>query len=332
MEKRRAAIKGVGGFVPEFRLTNEELEKIVETNDEWIMARTGIKERRILKDKDKAAAYMGTKAAEDVLRKTGTDPKDIGMVILATATPDYLFPPTAALVARNIGAVNAFGYDLLAACSGLLYALSTASQFVETGKYKKVLVVGSDKMSSIVDYTDRATCILFGDGAGALLLEADQEGLGIQDFVMHTNGEGEKHLIMTGGGSLNPPSIDTISNKMHFVYQDGRTVFKEAVTCMANVTEEIMERNSLSGDSIDFFVSHQANKRIINATAERMGLTEDKVLTNIERYGNTTCATIPLVLWDYEKKFKKGDSVVLAAFGGGFTWGSMFLKWAYDPQ
>ena len=330
MSKIKAAITGVHGYVPENKLTNADLEKMVDTSDEWIVSRTGIKERRILKDKNKAAAFMGTEAARGVLEKTNTDPASIDMVLLSTATPDFLFPATAAMVTRDIGAINAFGFDLLAACSGFLYGLSVGSQFIETGKCKKVLVIGSDKMSSIVNYQDRNTCILFGDGAGAALLEPNEDGLGIQDFVLHTDGTGEECLIQKGSGSRNPASKEVIQNGDHFLYQDGQHVFKIAVTRMAEVTKEIMDRNDLTAENLDYFISHQANRRIINATAKRMGLTSDQVLTNIERYGNTTCATIPLVMHDFGDRLKKGDNIVLAAFGGGFAWGGIFLKWAFD--
>ncbi|PWJ38606.1 beta-ketoacyl-ACP synthase III [Sediminitomix flava] len=329
MTKLRAAITGVGKFLPDYILDNKELEELVDTNDAWIMERTGIKERRILKG-EKGTSYMGVRAVKDVLEKTNTSPEEIDLIICATVTPDMLFPATANIIAGQVGAVNAFSYDVLAACSGFVYALSTASQFIETGKYKKVVVVGADKMSSIVDYTDRTTCVLFGDGAGAVLLEATTEEEGIMDFVLKTDGvNGPDALKMPAGGSLKPASVETVMAKEHFAKQDGRTVFKYAVTAMADVAAEIMDRNKLSSDDVAYLVPHQANKRIIDATARRMGVGEEKVMMNIERYGNTTAATIPLCLNDYENKLNKGDNIVLAAFGGGFTWGSVYVKWAY---
>lgn len=328
--KIRAAITGVQGYVPDYILTNQELEKMVETNDEWITTRTGIKERRILKGEGLGTSYMAAEAVKGLLKKTNTDPKDIDLVICATVTPDYLFPSTANLVCTQVGIPTVGSFDILAACSGFLYALSTGAQFIESGKYKKVIVIGGDKMSSIIDYTDRTTCVLFGDGAGAVLLEPTSEEIGIQDFLLKSDGSGENHLIMKGGGSRFPASHDTIDQRLHHITQEGPAVFKFAVTNMADVSAEIMERNHLTGEDIQWLVPHQANKRIIDATANRMGIGPDKVMLNIQRYGNTTAGTIPLCLWDYESQLKKGDNLVLAAFGGGFTWGACYLKWAYD--
>ena len=325
-----AAITAVGSYLPDFVLTNEILATMVDTNDEWITSRTGIKERRILKDSDKGTSYMAIKAAQQLLEKANIDPKEIDMVIVATATPDMPVASTAVYTASKIGAVNAFAYDLVAACSSFLYGMSTAAKYIESGRYKKVLLIGADKMSSIIDYTDRATCIIFGDGAGAVLFEPNEEGLGVQDEYLRSDGVGRDYLKIDAGGSLLPPSQDTIDKKQHHVFQDGRTVFKFAVSNMADVAGKIMERNELSHDDVDFLMAHQANKRIIDATANRMGLDQAKVLMNIQRYGNTTSATLPLLMSDYEKQLKKGDSVVFAAFGGGFTWGSIYLKWAYN--
>lgn len=330
MEQVRAAITAVGHFLPEDRLTNADLEKMVDTSDEWIQSRTGIKERRILKDPTKATAFMATNAAKEVLRKRGISAEELDLVIVATVTPDMFFPATACLVTANLGAVNAWGYDISAACSGFLFALSTGSKFIETGKHKKVLVIGADKMSSIVDYTDRTTCVLFGDGAGAVLLEPDSSGHGIIDSIEHTDGSQWSSLCMLGGGSLNPPTVATLEAKMHHLHQDGAPVFKSAVKGMADVSAQIMEDNNLTGDDVRYLVPHQANLRIIDATARRMGINMDKVMLNIERYGNTTAATIPLCLADWESELKKGDNLVLAAFGGGFTWGAAYVKWAYD--
>lgn len=330
MSKITAAITAVGAYVPEYVLTNEILETMVETNDEWITTRTGIKERRILKDPDKGTSYLGIKAAEDLINKSGVDPSEIDMVIMATATPDLLVASTASYVATKIGATNAFSYDLQAACSSFLYGMSTASAYIASGKYKKVLLIGADKMSSIIDYTDRATCIIFGDGGGAALFEPNEEGLGLQDEYLRSDGVGRDFLRIEGGGSLMPPTAETVANKKHFVYQDGKTVFKFAVSNMADVSERIMQRNNLSHDDVSWLVAHQANKRIIDATARRMQLDDSKVLMNIQRYGNTTSATLPLLLNDFEKQFKKGDNLIFAAFGGGFTWGSIYLKWAYN--
>jgi len=329
MSKIHAAITAVNGYVPPYILTNQELESLVETNDEWIVSRTGIKERRILKGEGLATSDMAVPAVQGLLEKRGISADEIDLIIFATATPDMVFPATANILADKIGATNAWGYDLQAACSGFLYALSTGSKFIETGAYKKVLIVGGDKMSSIVDYTDRTTCILFGDGCGAVLLEPDTEGNGVIDSVLKSNGAGRHYLYQKAGGSLNPASALTVEAREHFIHQEGQQVFKFAVTNMADSAAEIMERNQLTGDDIAWLVPHQANKRIIDATANRMGIGEEKVMINIQKYGNTTNATIPLCLWDWEKDLKKGDALVLAAFGGGFTWGSIYLKWAY---
>ena len=328
----KAAITAVGGYVPEYRLTNEILETMVDTTDEWIMTRTGIKERRILKGEGLGTSYMGIKAAQEILEKKNLDPKEIELVICCTATPDMPVASTAAYIASEIGATNAFGWDLQAACSGFLFGLATGSQFIETGKYKKVLVIGGDKMSSIIDYSDRTTCVIFGDGAGAVLLEPNEEGFGIQDSVLRSDGGGREFLYIKSGGSMRPPSKETVENKEHYVHQEGQQVFKFAVTNMAEYSAQIMERNNLTSDDITWLVPHQANKRIIDATAKRMGIGDEKVMLNIDRYGNTTNGTLPLLLWDYEKKLKKGDNLVFAAFGGGFTWGAIYLKWAYDPS
>lgn len=332
MSKIRAAITGVGGHVPDYVLSNQELETMVETSDEWIITRTGIKERRILKGEGLGTSHMAIHAVNEVLKKTNTDPLDIDLLVCCTTTPDYQFPATGNLLCEMAGLKNAFSYDLNAACSGFIFGLATASQYIETGKYKKVLVVGADKMSSIINYQDRTTCIIFGDGAGAVLLEPDMSGVGIVDSILKTDGCGAQFLGQKAGGSRRPPSHETVDAKEHYAFQEGATVFKFAVTNMAQVASEIMERNQLTSEDIAYLVPHQANLRIIDATAKRMGIGEDKVMVNIDRYGNTTNATIPLLLWDYEKKFKKGDNVIMAAFGGGFTWGSIFLKWAYDPK
>lgn len=332
MTKITAAITAVGKYVPDFVLSNQVLETMVDTNDEWITSRTGIKERRILKDKDKGTSYMAIKAAEDLIAKTGLDPKEIDLVLMATTTPDMPVAATGVFVATQIGATNAFSYDLQAACSSFLYGLSTATAYIESGRYKKVLLIGADKMSSIIDYTDRATCIIFGDGAGAVLLEPNTEGLGFQDEILRSDGIGREFLKIEAGGSLLPPSEETVKNKQHFVHQDGKTVFKYAVSGMADVSEQIMKRNNLTHDDINWLAPHQANKRIIDATAHRMGLDDDKVLVNIHRYGNTTSATLPLLLSDFENQFKKGDNIILASFGGGFTWGAIYLKWAYTNK
>ncbi len=330
---RRAAITAVGHYLPEDRLTNEDLERMVDTNDEWIRSRTGIHERRILWDKDKATAYMATEAAKEALSQRGVEPEEIDVIILATITPDMHFPAAACLVQAQLGATKAWGFDLSAACSGFLFGLSTGAGFIESGRYEKVLVIGAEKMSSIIDYTDRNTCVLFGDGAGAALLEPDTEGCGLIDSVNYCDGSGWEALCIRGGGSLHPPTYETVERKMHYVQQEGRTVFKVAVAGMANVAAEIMERNTLTSDDIRYLVPHQANQRIIDATARRMGITKEKVMLNVSRYGNTTGATIPLCLYDWEQDLRRGDNLVLAAFGGGFTWGAAYIKWAYDaPQ
>ena len=328
MNKITAAITGVQGYVPEHVLSNEDLTKIVDTSDEWITTRTGIKERRIMKNG--ASSDMAAEAVKSLLKKKNIDPLEIELVVLASVTPDHLFPSTANILCDKVGMTNAWGFDLLAACSGFLFALTTGSQFIENGRYKKVLVVGVDKMSSIVDYTDRTTCIIFGDGAGVVLLEPNEEGLGIQDHILRTDGSGREFLIQQGGGSVNPATINSVEKKMHFVKQEGLQVFKFAVTKMADVSVEIMERNNLSSEDVAWLVPHQANLRIIDATANRMGVSNDKVMINIQKYGNTTAGTLPLCLWDYEKQLKKGDNIILSAFGGGFTWGSIYLKWAYN--
>ena len=332
MGKITAAITGIQGYVPDYILTNKELETMVDTNDEWITSRTGIKQRRILKGEGKGSSDMGAEAIKGLLQKTNTRAEEIDLIICATATPDMIFPSTACIIADKVGATNCFAYDLMAACSGFLYALSTASKFIETGTYKKVVVVGADKMSSIVDYTERATCIIFGDGAGAVLLEPSEDGLGIQDSILKSDGSGRAFLHLKAGGSVKPASYKTIDNKEHFIYQDGQPVFKAAVKGMADVSEEIMKNNNLTADDIAWLVPHQANKRIIDATARRMGVGSEKVMLNIEKYGNTTNGTIPLCLWEWESQLKKGDNLILAAFGGGFTWGSIYLKWAYDSN
>tara|TARA_B110000977_G_C11014047_1_gene468787 strand:- start:413 stop:1402 length:990 start_codon:yes stop_codon:yes gene_type:complete len=329
MNKITAAITGVHGWTPEYKLTNQELSTMVETNDEWITSRTGIKERRILKGEGLASSDLGAKAIKGLLKKKNMKAEEIDLIICATATPDMLFPATACIIADKVGAKNAFGFDLMAACSGFLFALDTASKYIETGSYKKIIVVGADKMSSIVDYTDRQTCVIFGDGSGAVLLEPTEDGLGIQDSILKSDGSGRDYLHMKAGGSLRPSTHATVDAKEHYIYQDGKTVFKFAVTNMADVSGEIMERNNLTGDDVAWLVPHQANKRIIDATARRMGVGTDKVMLNIQKYGNTTNGTIPLCLWEWEDKLKKGDNLVLAAFGGGFTWGSIYLKWAY---
>ncbi|GGH05067.1 ketoacyl-ACP synthase III [Sphingobacterium alkalisoli] len=329
MSKVHAAITAVNGYVPDYILTNKELESMVETNDEWIVSRTGIKERRLLKGEGLATSDLAVPAVKGLLEKRGISAEDIELIIFCTSTPDMLFPATANILADKIGAKNAWGYDLQAACSGFLFGLTTGAQFIESGKHKKVLVVGADKMSSVVNYTDRNTCILFGDGCGAVLLEPDTEGNGLQDSLLKTDGSGGQFLNIKGGGSLHPASHQTVEAGLHYAYQEGRTVFKFAVTNMAEVAAEVMERNNLTSKDIAWLVPHQANKRIINATAERVGLPEEKVMINIHKYGNTTSATIPMCLWEWEDKLKKGDNLILAAFGGGFTWGSVYLKWAY---
>ena len=329
MPKISAAITAVQGYVPDYILTNKELEKMVATNEEWIVDRTGIKERRILKGKDQGTSVMAIEAVKGLCTKRGIDPKEIDLLICATVTGDMQFPATANLITDAVGATNAFSFDINAACSGFLYSLVTASKYVESGMYKKVVVVGADKMSSIVDYTDRSTCIIFGDGAGAVLLEPNTEGFGIMDSILKSDGAGAKHLHQKAGGSRRPANHETVDAKEHFIYQEGQPVFKFAVKGMADVSAEIMERNHLTANDINWLVPHQANKRIIDATAERMGLDPSKVMLNIHKYGNTTSGTIPLCLWDYESQLKKGDNLILSAFGGGFTWGAVWVKWAY---
>lgn len=330
MTKITAAITAVGKYVPEYVLTNKELETYVDTNDEWITTRTGIKERRILKGEGLGTSYMAIKAAEDLLQKSNTKPEDVDLVIVATATPDLPVAATAAYVATNIGAINAFSYDLQAACSSFLFGMSTAASYIESGRYKKVLLIGADKMSSIIDYKDRATCIIFGDGAGAALFEPNNDGFGLQDEFLRSDGIGRDFLRIEAGGSILPPSEETVKNKQHFVHQEGKTVFKYAVSNMADVSEKMLTRNNLTEEDIQWLVPHQANKRIIEATAKRVGVGSNKVMMNIHKYGNTTSATLPLLLADYEKELKKGDNLIFAAFGGGFTWGAIYLKWAYN--
>jgi 3-oxoacyl-[acyl-carrier-protein] synthase-3 len=327
-----AAITAVGSYVPDYVLSNKVLETMVDTNDEWITSRTGIKERRILKDKDKGTSYLAIQAANNLLQKSNTDPAEIDMVIMATATPDMPVAATGVYVATQIGAVNAFSFDLVAACSSFLFGMSTAARYIESGKYKKVLLIGADKMSSIIDYSDRTTCIIFGDGGGAVLFEPNTEGLGVKDEYLRTDGIGRPFLKIDAGGSLLPASNETVANKQHFVFQEGKTVFKFAVSNMADVCEKVMHRNNLSGEDVNWLVPHQANKRIIDAAASRMKLPEEKVMINIHKYGNTTSATLPLCLADYEKQLKKGDNLIFASFGGGFTWGAVYLKWAYDSK
>lgn len=330
IKKTTAAITAVGGYVPEYRLTNQVLETMVETNDEWIRSRTGIEERRILKGEGKGTSDLAAPAVLELCRKRGIDPLEIDLLICCTVTPDMTFPATANIVCDKIGAKNAFSFDLGAACSGFLYGVATGTSFIESGRYKKVVVVGADKMSAIIDYTDRATCILFGDGAGAVLLEPNEEGYGVLDSILRSDGSGAKYLHMKAGGSIKPASAETVAAKEHYVYQEGQPVFKFAVVGMADVSYELLERNNLTGDDIAWLVPHQANKRIIDATANRLGLPPEKVMLNIMRYGNTTSGTIPLCLWEWENKLKKGDKIVLAAFGGGFTWGAILVNWAYN--
>jgi 3-oxoacyl-[acyl-carrier-protein] synthase-3 len=325
-----AAITAIGGYIPEDKLTNFDLEKMVDTNDEWIRSRTGISERRILKGEGKATSDLAVPAVLELCKKRGISPAEIDCLILATVTPDMVFPATANIVCDKIGAINAWGFDMGAACSGFLYAVTTGASFIESKRYKKVVVVGADKMSAIVDYTDRNTCILFGDGAGAVLLEPNEEGLGIRDSLLKSDGSGRGYLHMKAGGSLNPATIETVTRKEHFAYQEGQAVFKFAVKGMADVTAELLQRNHLTGEDIAWLAPHQANLRIIDATANRIGLSKDKIMINIQRYGNTTAATIPLCLWDWEKQLRKGDNIVMAAFGGGFTWGATLVKWAYN--
>ncbi|WP_027076463.1 beta-ketoacyl-ACP synthase III [Maribacter antarcticus] len=330
MTKITAAITAVGGYVPQFVLTNKMLEDMVDTNDEWITSRTGIKERRVLKKEEgEGTSYLAIKAANDLIEKRNLDPTEIDLVIVATATPDSTVASTAAFVASEIGAKNAFAYDLLAACSSFLFGMSTVASYIESGRYKKVLLIGADKMSSILDYTDRTTCIIFGDGAGAALFEPNTEGLGLQDEYLRADGSGRQFLGMEGGGSIMPATVESVNNKKHYIFQEGKTVFKFAVSNMAQAAERIMEQNNLISSDVTWLVPHQANKRIIDATANRMGVDHSRVMMNIQRYGNTTSGTLPLLLYDYEKQLKKGDNLVFAAFGGGFTWGSIYLKWAY---
>lgn len=331
MTKIRAAVTGINGWVPEYRLTNQELSTMVDTSDEWIMQRVGIKERRILKGEDKASSDLGEQAVRGLLAKTGTAPEEVDLLICATITPDMFFPATANIISDKVGIKNAFSFDVGAACSGFLFALQTATMYVESGRYKKVVVVGADKMSSITDYTDRTTCTLFGDGAGAVLLEPTYEEYGVMDHIFHVDGSGRKYLHMKAGGSMRPASHETVDAREHFIYQEGQAVFKFAVSNMADVAAEIMEKNHLTPDDIAWLVPHQANLRIIDATGRRMGLPPEKVMINIQHFGNTTAATIPLCIWEFEKQLHKGDNLILAAFGGGFTWGSLWLKWAYDP-
>ena len=330
MSKITAAITAVGKYVPEYILTNAELETMVETNDEWIVSRTGIKERRILKEKGKGTSFMAINAAKDLIKKSNLDPKEIELVIVATATPDMQAAGTAAFVATEIGATQAFSFDQIAACSSFLFGMSTASSYIESGRYKKILLIGADMNSSMIDYTDRATCIIFGDGAGAVLFESNTEGLGLQDEYLRSDGVGRNFLHVAAGGSVLPATKETVEKGQHFIFQDGKTVFKYAVSNMADVSEKILKRNNLTNDDIQWLAPHQANKRIIDATARRINLDPSKVMMNIEKYGNTTSATLPLLLNDYESQLKKGDKIIFAAFGGGFTWGSIYLKWAYN--
>jgi 3-oxoacyl-[acyl-carrier-protein] synthase-3 len=324
-----AAITAVEAFLPEYILTNQELSQMVDTNDEWITTRTGVKERRILKGKEQGASVMAVEAVKRLCAKRGISPEEIDLLIVATVTADYIFPATANIVCDKVGAKNAWSFDINAACSGFIYALTTGAQFVQTGAHKKVVVVGVDKMSSIVDYSDRSTCVIFGDGAGAVLLEPNTEGFGIKDFLHKVDGSGRVHLFQKAGGSVKPPSIESVEKKEHFVYQEGQAVFKVAVKQMADVSYEMMQRNKLKADDVAWLVPHQANKRIIDAVAHRMELPDSKVMLNIQKYGNTTSGTIPICLWEYEKKLKKGDNIILSAFGGGFTWGAIYVKWAY---
>ncbi len=330
MQKIHAGITAVGGYVPEYRLTNAELETMVDTNDEWIRTRTGISERRILKDEGKGSSDLAVPAVLELCKKRGISPADIECLICATVTPDMVFPATANIICEKVGATNAFGFDIMAACSGFLYAVTTATAFIESGRYKNVVVVGVDKMSSIIDYSDRTTCIIFGDGAGAILLEQVEKDLGVKDSILKSDGSGSKFLHMKAGGSVKPSTVETVLAKEHFVYQEGQSVFKFAVKGMADVSYELMERNNLTADDIAWLVPHQANLRIIDATANRMGLPKEKVMINIQKYGNTTAGTLPLCLWEWENQLKKGDNLILAAFGGGFTWGATWVKWAYN--
>jgi 3-oxoacyl-[acyl-carrier-protein] synthase-3 len=332
MTKIRAAITGIDVFLPEYILTNDELSRMVDTSDEWIMQRIGIRERRILKEAGKATSDMGALAVEKLLRKTNTNPEDIELLITATITPDMMFPNASNLIAYKAGLKNAWTYDILAACSGFIFALQTGSSFIESGKYKKIIIVGADKMSAITDYTDRTTCPLFGDAAAAVLLEPSDELTGVIDHIFRVDGSGGKHLYLKAGGSLNPASHETVERREHFAYQEGQAVFKFAVSKMADISVEMMKKHNISPEKLAYLVPHQANMRIIEAVARRMGISKEKVMINIEKYGNTTAATIPLCLWEWEDKLHKGDNIILAAFGGGFTWGSVYLKWAYDTE
>ncbi|MBI2280364.1 MAG: ketoacyl-ACP synthase III [Bacteroidetes bacterium] len=332
MNKITAAITAVQGYVPDYILTNKELETMVDTTDEWIMSRTGVQERRILKGEGKGSSDMAAPAVLELCKKRGISPKEIDLLICCTVTADHIFPATANIITDKIGATNAFGFDVNAACSGFLYGLVTGSKFVESGSHKKVVVVGVDKMSALVDYEDRATCIIFGDGCGAVLLEPNTEGFGVKDSILRSDGSGFQFLHQKAGGSAYPPTIETVTNKEHHIHQEGQAVFKFAVTNMADVSAEIMEKNNLSSDDVAWLVPHQANKRIIDATARRMGLSDEKVMLNIQKYGNTTSGTIPLCLWEWENQLKKGDNIILSAFGGGFTWGAIWIKWAYDSK
>lgn len=332
MSKTTAAITAVASHVPDYVLSNAELEKMVDTTDEWILSRTGIRERRILKGENKGVTEIARVAIEKLLKKRGIGPEEIDLVIFCSVTPDKIFPASANIVSNKVGMINAFGYDLNAACSGFIYGLVTGSKFIESGSHKKVLVVGADKMSAIIDYTDRATCIIFGDGAGAVLLEPTQDGTGVLDAILRSDGSGEPFLHQKAGGSERPPTAETVAAREHYVYQEGKTVFKFAVSNMADVSYEIMQRNNLGADDVAWLVPHQANLRIIDATASRMGLGTDKVMINIDRYGNTTNGTIPLCLAEWEERLHKGDNIILSAFGGGFTWGAVYLKWAYDTK
>lgn len=330
MEKVRATITAVGAYVPEYILDNHELSTMVDTSDEWIMSRVGIKERHILKEEHAGSSYMGARAVQDIFKKTGVKPEEIDLLICATVTPDHMFPATANIISDKTGIKNAHSFDINGACSGFLYALDTATKFIESGAKKKVIVVGADKMSSIVDYTDRTTCVLFGDASAAVLLEPTTEDIGLKDNILRSDGSGRHYLYMKAGGSAYPPTYETIDNKWHYIYQDGKTVFKHAVSRMADVSVEIMKRNNIAPDELAWLVPHQANLRIIDATAQRMGIRKEQVMINIDRYGNTTAATIPLCLYEWENQLKKGDNVILAAFGAGFTWGAIYVKWGYD--
>ncbi len=332
MEKINAVITGVGGYVPDDVLTNDDIARMVDTSDEWIMTRVGIKERRILKGEGKGTSFMGIRAVNELLQKTGAAPESIEAIVCATTTPDYHFPTTASIIAYNTGCKNAFTFDVQGACAGFLYALETASNYIRSGRYKRIIVVAGDNMTAITDYTDRNTCPLFGDGCGAVLVEPTTENIGVMDTILRTDGSGFEHLLMKAGGSAYPPSHETVDRREHFVYQDGRYVFKHAVSNMADVAAEIVERNGLTNDDITWVVPHQANLRIIDATAKRLGVRDDQVMINIQKYGNTSAGTIPLCLWEWECKLKKGDNLILAAFGAGFTWGSIYLKWGYDGK